>query len=150
MFLECTDDNFLLQMIKDPKRRDTELDFILTNRESLKRNVNLKSSVSYSSREMVESKILRALRKAHSKPTETPAPQKKTIVFWDASKLWSSGQGRSFSYFVCSCEFSSGVLCSAPVCQHKKYLDLIEQVQRRAMKMVTGMEPCETTPMKTG
>lgn len=77
MFLECTDDNFLLQVIEDPTRRDTVQDFILTNKKSLRRNVNLKDSLGCSSREMVESKILRAVRKAHSKLIEAPAPQKK-------------------------------------------------------------------------
>ena len=117
MFLECTDDNFLLQVIEDPTRRDTVQDFILTNKKSLRRNVNLKDSLGCSSREMVESKILRAVRKAHSKLIEAPAPQKKKkkkqqLYPWLHQKCGLQVKEDDSLPLVCSCESPFGVLCS--------------------------------------
>ncbi|GAB0180450.1 hypothetical protein GRJ2_000510300 [Grus japonensis] len=66
-FLECIDDNFLLQVIEEPMRRGAMLDLALTNKEGLVRNVKLKGSLGYSDCEMVEFKILRAVRSTHSK-----------------------------------------------------------------------------------
>ena len=43
------------------------LDLVFTNKEGLVRNVKLKGSLGRSDHEMVEFKILRAMRKAHSK-----------------------------------------------------------------------------------
>jgi len=37
-FLECRDDNFLPQVIKEPTRRSVTLDLFLTNEEGLVRN----------------------------------------------------------------------------------------------------------------
>ena len=68
-FLECIDDNFLLQVIEEPMRRGAMLDLVLTNKEGLVGNVKLKGSLGYSDHEVVEFKILRAVRKAHSKLT---------------------------------------------------------------------------------
>ena len=45
------------------------LDLVLTNKEGLVGNVKLKGSLGYSDHEVVEFKILRAVRKAHSKLT---------------------------------------------------------------------------------
>ena len=61
-FLECIDDNFLLQLIQEPM-----MDFVLTNKEGLVGNAELKGSLSCSDQEIVEFKILRAVRRAHSK-----------------------------------------------------------------------------------
>ncbi|KAM9653655.1 uncharacterized protein ACIBXB_010484 [Morphnus guianensis] len=66
-FLESIDDNFLLQVMEDPRRRGAMLDLILTSKEGLVGNVKLKGSLGYSDHEMVEFKILRAVRRAHSK-----------------------------------------------------------------------------------
>ena len=66
-FLECVDDNFLLQVTEEPRRRGVKLDLILTNKEGLVENVKLKGSLGCSDHEMVEFKILRAARTAHSK-----------------------------------------------------------------------------------
>jgi len=41
-FLECIDDNFLLQVIEEPMRRGAMLDLVLTNKEGLMKNVKLK------------------------------------------------------------------------------------------------------------
>ncbi|GAB0208629.1 hypothetical protein GRJ2_003328600 [Grus japonensis] len=66
-FLECTDDNFLLQVIEEPTRRGAMLDLVLTNKEGLVGDVKLKGSLGCSDHEMVEFRILRAVRRAHSK-----------------------------------------------------------------------------------
>ncbi|GAB0204992.1 hypothetical protein GRJ2_002964800 [Grus japonensis] len=68
-FLECVDDNFLLQVTEEPTRRGAMLDLILTNKEGLVGDVKLKGSPGCSDHEMVEFKILRAARRAHSKLT---------------------------------------------------------------------------------
>ncbi|GAB0203516.1 hypothetical protein GRJ2_002817200 [Grus japonensis] len=68
-FLECIDDNFLLQVIKEPMRRGAMLDLVLTNKERLVGNVKLKGSLGCSDHEMVEFKILRAVRRTHGKLT---------------------------------------------------------------------------------
>ncbi|GAB0176939.1 mitochondrial enolase superfamily member 1 [Grus japonensis] len=68
-FLECVDDNFLLQVTEEPTRRGAMLDLILTNKEGLVGDVKLKGSLGCSDHEMVEFKILRAVRRAHSKLT---------------------------------------------------------------------------------
>ncbi|GAB0209274.1 mitochondrial enolase superfamily member 1 [Grus japonensis] len=66
-FLECVDDNFLLQGIEEPMRRGAMLDLILTNKEGLVGDVKLKGSLGCSDHEMVEFRILRAARRARSK-----------------------------------------------------------------------------------
>ncbi|GAB0180505.1 hypothetical protein GRJ2_000515800 [Grus japonensis] len=68
-FLECVDDNFLLQVIEEPTSRGAMLDLVLTNKDGLVGNVKLKGSLGCSDHEMVEFKILRAARRAHSKLT---------------------------------------------------------------------------------
>jgi len=66
-FLECVEDNFFLQVIEKPTRRGGMLDLVLTNKEGLVGNVKLKGSVGCSDHEMVEFKILRAVRRVLSK-----------------------------------------------------------------------------------
>ncbi|GAB0177717.1 hypothetical protein GRJ2_000237000 [Grus japonensis] len=66
-FLERVDDNFLLQVIEKPTRRGAMLDLILTNKEGLVGDVKLKGGLGCSDHEMVEFRILRAARRAHSK-----------------------------------------------------------------------------------
>ncbi|GAB0195100.1 hypothetical protein GRJ2_001975300 [Grus japonensis] len=53
-FLECVDDNFLLQVTEEPMRRGAMLDFILTNKEGLEGDVKLKGSLGCSDHKMVE------------------------------------------------------------------------------------------------
>ncbi|GAB0178861.1 hypothetical protein GRJ2_000351400 [Grus japonensis] len=57
-FLECVDDNFLLQVTEEPRRRGAMLDLVLTSKEGLVGNVKLKGSFGCSDHEMVEFKIL--------------------------------------------------------------------------------------------
>ncbi|GAB0205316.1 mitochondrial enolase superfamily member 1 [Grus japonensis] len=68
-FLECVDDNFLLQVIEEPTRRGAMLDLILTNKEGLVGDVKLKGSLGCSDHKMVEFRILRAARRACSRLT---------------------------------------------------------------------------------
>jgi len=68
-FLECIDSNFLLQVIEEPTRRGAMPDLVLTNKEELVGNVKLKSSLGCSDHEMVEFRILRAVRRVHSRLT---------------------------------------------------------------------------------
>ncbi|GAB0184054.1 hypothetical protein GRJ2_000870700 [Grus japonensis] len=65
-FLECVDDNFLLQVIEEPMRRGAMLDLILTNKEGLVGDVKLKGSLGCSDHKMVEFRILRAVRRAQA------------------------------------------------------------------------------------
>ncbi|KAM9654465.1 uncharacterized protein ACIBXB_005124 [Morphnus guianensis] len=68
-FLECIDDNFLLQVTEEPKRRGAMPDFVLTNKKGPIGNLKLKGSLGCSDHEMVEVKILRAARRVHHKLT---------------------------------------------------------------------------------
>ncbi|GAB0182061.1 mitochondrial enolase superfamily member 1 [Grus japonensis] len=68
-FLECVDDNFLLQVIEEPMRRGAMLDLILTNKEGLVGDIKLKGNLGCSDHKMVEFRIIRAARRACSKLT---------------------------------------------------------------------------------
>ncbi|GAB0204525.1 mitochondrial enolase superfamily member 1 [Grus japonensis] len=68
-FLECVDDNFLLQVTEKPTRRGATLDLILTNKEGLVGDITLKGSLGCSDHKMVEFRILRAARRVCSKLT---------------------------------------------------------------------------------
>ncbi|GAB0182816.1 hypothetical protein GRJ2_000746900 [Grus japonensis] len=68
-FLECVDDNFLLQVTEEPMRRGAMLDLVLTTKEGLVGDVKLKGSLGCSDHETVEFNILRAARREHSKLT---------------------------------------------------------------------------------
>ncbi|GAB0183107.1 hypothetical protein GRJ2_000776000 [Grus japonensis] len=68
-FLECVDNNFLIQVLEKPIRKGDMLDLVLTNKEGLVGNMKLKGSLGCSDHEMVEFRILRAARRAHSKLT---------------------------------------------------------------------------------
>jgi len=61
-FLECVDDNFLLQVIEEPTRRGAMLDLVLTNKEGWVGIVIVKGSLGCSDHEMMEFKILQAAR----------------------------------------------------------------------------------------
>ncbi|GAB0181755.1 hypothetical protein GRJ2_000640800 [Grus japonensis] len=68
-FLECVDDNFLLQVTEEPTRRGAMLDLVLINKEVLVGKVKLKSNLGCRDHEMVEFKNLKTVRRAHSKLT---------------------------------------------------------------------------------
>ena len=59
-FLECINDNFVLQVIEEPTKRDALLDLMLTNKEMIIGDVKIKGSFACSDHEMVEFRILRA------------------------------------------------------------------------------------------
>ncbi|GAB0205366.1 hypothetical protein GRJ2_003002200 [Grus japonensis] len=80
-FLEYIDDNFLLQVIEEPMRRGAMLDLVLTNKEGLVGDVKLKGSLGCSDQEMVEFKILRAVRRAHSKLTTLDCRRAESGLF---------------------------------------------------------------------
>ncbi|GAB0195782.1 hypothetical protein GRJ2_002043500 [Grus japonensis] len=56
-FLECVNDNFLLEVIEEPTGRGAMLDLVLTDKEGLMGNVKLKDSLGCSDHEMVEFQI---------------------------------------------------------------------------------------------
>lgn len=66
MFLENTDDNFLLQGIEEVMKRGAMRDLIIS-KEGFVGNVKVKGSLGYS--EYHEFKILRAASRAHNKFT---------------------------------------------------------------------------------
>lgn len=76
-FLKCVKDNFLTQAIEEPTRIGATLDLELTNKEEMVGNAVLQGTVSDNN--MVEIKILRAVRRAHSKIT---APDMRRADLW--------------------------------------------------------------------
>ncbi|GAB0186399.1 hypothetical protein GRJ2_001105200 [Grus japonensis] len=104
-FLECVDDNFLLQVIEEPTRRGAMLDLILTNKEGLVGDVKLKGSLGCSDHEMVEFRILRAARRAHSKLTTLDFGRADFGLFRDllGRILWDKaleGRGAQDSWLI--------------------------------------------------
>jgi len=65
-FLQCVEDNFLLQVIEEPTRSGAMLDLVLTNMEGLVGNVKVKGNLGCSDHKMMEFKILRAARRVRS------------------------------------------------------------------------------------
>lgn len=66
-FLKCVTDNFLTQVIEESTRRGAMLDLVLTNKKELVGNAALQGTANDD--KMVETKILRAVRRACSKIT---------------------------------------------------------------------------------
>jgi len=66
-FLECVEDNFLLEVIEETTSRSVMLDLVLADKEGLVGNVKVKGSLGCSDHKMVEFKILRAERRVRSK-----------------------------------------------------------------------------------
>ncbi|GAB0205450.1 hypothetical protein GRJ2_003010600 [Grus japonensis] len=105
-FLECVDDNFLLQVIEEPTRRGAMLDLLLTNKEGLVGDVKLKGSLGCSDHKMMEFKILRAARKACSKLTTLDFSRADFGLFrdllgripWDKAL---EGRGAQDSWLIC-------------------------------------------------
>jgi len=51
-FLECVEDNFLMQLVSEPTRRGASLDLLFTNREGLVEDVVVRGRLGLSNREM--------------------------------------------------------------------------------------------------
>ncbi|GAB0179062.1 hypothetical protein GRJ2_000371500 [Grus japonensis] len=104
-FLECVNNNFLLQVIEEPMRRGAMLDLILTNKEGLVGDVKLKGSLGCSDHKMVEFRILRAVRRAHSKLTALDFRRADSGLFRDllARIPWDKaleGRGAQDSWLI--------------------------------------------------
>ena len=56
-FIQCVEDNFLMQVVEEPTRRGVLLDLVLTNRDGLVRDVKVGGSLGCSNHEMVEFKM---------------------------------------------------------------------------------------------
>ena len=63
VFLQCVEDNFLMQVVEEPMRRGVLLDLVLTNKEGVK----VKGSLGCSDHEIVWFRILHGKNKAISK-----------------------------------------------------------------------------------
>lgn len=66
VFVDYVGDNFLLQVIQKPMRRDSVLDRFFTSVEELVRNVLLKGNFASADYEMAVFKILKAAKNPHS------------------------------------------------------------------------------------
>ena len=58
MFLQCIEDNCLMQMVVELVRSDVPLDLVLTKKEGLSGDVKAGGSLGWSDHEMAEFKIL--------------------------------------------------------------------------------------------
>jgi len=66
-FLQSIDDNFLMQVVKEPTRKDTLLGLVLTNKERLVEHVKVGGRLSCSDHEMVKFRILHGGSRAISR-----------------------------------------------------------------------------------
>lgn len=66
-FLECIEDNFLLQLVNEPTRDGALLDLLFTNREGLVGDVVVGGHLGHSDQEIIEFSILRDARRAINK-----------------------------------------------------------------------------------
>jgi len=57
-FLQSIDDNFLMQVVEEPMRRDVLLDLVLMNKEGLDEDVKAGGSLGSNDQEMVNFRIL--------------------------------------------------------------------------------------------
>ncbi|GAB0209576.1 hypothetical protein GRJ2_003423300 [Grus japonensis] len=91
-FLECVDDNFLLQVIEEPMRRGAMLDLVLTNKEGLVGDVKLKGSLSCSDHWNSGSSGQRGGHTASSLPwtsgEQTLASSGTCLVEYHGTKPW--------------------------------------------------------------
>jgi len=68
-FLQSTDDNFLMQVVEEPTKRDTLLDLILMNKERLVEDLKVGGILSCGDHEVVEFRILCGGNKAINRIT---------------------------------------------------------------------------------
>ncbi|PKU47503.1 hypothetical protein llap_2145 [Limosa lapponica baueri] len=69
-FLQCTDDNFLTQLVEEPSRREALLDPVLTNEEGLVEDIKVEGNLGCSDHGKIEFRIVGSTHKAISR-TET-------------------------------------------------------------------------------
>ena len=65
--MECMEDNFLMQLVKEPMRGAALLDLLFTNREGLVGDVEVGGCLGQSDYDMVEFSILGGVRRGNSK-----------------------------------------------------------------------------------
>jgi len=70
------EDNFLMQLVREPMRGAALLDLLFTNRESLVGDVEVRGCLGQSDHDMVEFSILGGVRRGNSKTA--------TLDFWRA------------------------------------------------------------------
>lgn len=80
-FLDCTGENFILQMIEELFERGAPLDLVFTNKEGLARNVKLKGNLGHCGHEMMEFTILRTVGRAPSKLTNLDFRREHSSLF---------------------------------------------------------------------
>ena len=79
-FLECMEDNFLMQLVREPTGGAAPLDLLFTNREGLVGDVEVGGCLGQSDHDMVEFSILGGARSGNSKTA--------TLDFWTADFDW--------------------------------------------------------------
>lgn len=65
-FLQCVEDDFLMQVVEEPIRRVVLLDLVVTVNEGLVGNEKVKSSLRYRNHEIVEFRIVHGRNKSIS------------------------------------------------------------------------------------
>ncbi|GAB0207710.1 hypothetical protein GRJ2_003236700 [Grus japonensis] len=75
-FLECVEDNFLIQLVSEPTREGAQLDMSFANREGLVGDVMVGGHLGHSDHEMIEFLLHRELRREVSRIA--------TLDFWRA------------------------------------------------------------------
>jgi len=80
-FLECTEGNFLSQLVQESTRKGVMIDLVLTNEKGLMSNVRIKGILDCSDHKMVEFKMLRASKPVHSKLATLDFPSANFSLF---------------------------------------------------------------------
>lgn len=101
-FLECVEDNSMMQVIHEMTREDALQDLLLTEKEELIGDVKVKGSHGCSHHKMVEFKILRDVSKVNSRITALDFRRKTFGLFKDLLVGGKKAQ-RSFKEFSRKC-----------------------------------------------
>ena len=91
-FLQCTEDNFLMQLLRDPTKEGTLLDLLFTNREGLVGDLKVGSCPGRSDHETVKFSILDEVTRGPSKTAALDFWKVSTELFRTLvrSVLWDS------------------------------------------------------------